>query len=44
MLQVTPEVRESLQSVELRPYEAFLEDVQELVRAGQHLWADSAKV
>ena len=30
--------------MELRPYEAFLDDVRDLVKAGQYLWADSAKV
>ena len=44
MWQVTAEVKESLQSVELRPYEAFLDDVRDIVKAGQYLWADSAKV
>ena len=42
--QVTSEVKDSLQKVELRPYEAFLEDVREHVKAGQYLWADSSKV
>ena len=42
--QVTSEVKDSLQKVELRPYEAFLDDVREHVKAGQYLWADSSKV